>query len=46
MYHQLDRQLIHPGQYGKPDGECQDASLSKVLHNLIAFLSKAPMGQF
>jgi hypothetical protein len=46
MYHQVDRNLLHRGQYGKPGGECQDAALSKVLHNLIAFLSKTPMGQF
>jgi hypothetical protein len=46
MYHQVDRNLIHQGQYGKPGGECQDAALSKVLHNLVTFLSKTPMGQF
>jgi hypothetical protein len=46
MYHQVDRNLIHHGQYGKPGGECQGATLSKVLHNLVAFPSKPPMGQF
>jgi hypothetical protein len=47
MYHQVDRQLLHHhGQFGKPGGECQDAALSKVLHNLISSLTKTPMGQF
>jgi hypothetical protein len=46
MYHQVDRNLLHQGQYGKPSGECQDVALSKVLHNLVAFLSNTPMGQF
>jgi hypothetical protein len=46
MYHQVDRQLLHHGQFGKPGGECQDAALSKVLHNLILSLPKTPMGQF
>jgi hypothetical protein len=27
-------------------GECQDAALSKVLHNLLAFFTKTPLGQF
>jgi hypothetical protein len=26
MYHQVDRQLLHHGQFGKPGGECQDAA--------------------
>jgi hypothetical protein len=46
MHHQVDRQLIHPGQFGKPGGECQDAALSKVLHNIMAHFTKTPMGQF
>jgi hypothetical protein len=46
MYHQVDRQLLPHGQFGKPGGECQDAALSKVLHNLISSLTKTPMGQF
>jgi hypothetical protein len=28
MHHQVDRQLIHKGQFRKPGGECQDAALS------------------
>jgi hypothetical protein len=46
MHHQVDRNLIHQGQFGKPGGECQDAALSKVLHNLMAFFTQPPMGQF
>jgi hypothetical protein len=46
MHYQVDRQLIHKGQFGKPGGECQDAALSKVLHNVIANFTKTPMGQF
>jgi hypothetical protein len=46
MHHQVDRNLIHPGQFGKPGGKCQDAALSKVLHNLMAFFTQTPMGQF
>jgi hypothetical protein len=46
MHHQVDQQLIHKGQFGKPGGECQDTALSKVLHNVIANFTKTPMGQF
>jgi hypothetical protein len=46
MHHQVDRNLIHQGQFGKPGGECHDAALSKVLHNLMAFFTQTPMGQF
>jgi hypothetical protein len=46
MYHQVDRKLLHHGQFGKPGGECQDAALSKVLHNVISILTKPPMGKF
>jgi hypothetical protein len=46
MYHQVDQQLLHYGQFGKPGGECQDATLSKVLHTVIAVLTKTPMGRF
>jgi hypothetical protein len=46
MHHQVDRNLIHQGQFGKPGSECQDAALSKVLHNLMVFFTQTPMGQF
>ena len=46
MYHQSDNGLLHPGQYGQPGGECQDAAMCKVLHNHIAHFSKTPLGQF
>jgi hypothetical protein len=36
MHHQVDNQLIHSGQFGKPDGECQDAAFTKVLTNLVS----------
>jgi hypothetical protein len=46
MYHQVDGNLLHEGQFGKPGGECQDAAISKVLHNMIAIFTKTLMGQF
>jgi hypothetical protein len=46
MHHQVNRNLIHPGQFGKPGGECQDVALSKVLPILMAFFTQTPMGQF
>jgi hypothetical protein len=46
MYHQVYHQLLNPAQFGRPGGECQDASISKVLHNLVCSLTNTPMGQF
>jgi hypothetical protein len=46
MHHQMDHQLIHPGQFGRPGGECQDAAFDKVLTNLVSTFSQTPMGQF
>jgi hypothetical protein len=46
MYHQVDGNLLHEGQFGKPGGECQDAAISKVLHNMISIFTKTPMGKF
>ena len=46
MFHQSKHRLIHPGQYGQPGGECQDAAISKVLHNLLSTLTHTAMGQF
>jgi hypothetical protein len=33
MRHSVTQTLLHTGQCGKPGGECQDAAISKVLHN-------------
>jgi hypothetical protein len=46
MYHQVDHQWLNPAQFRCPGGECQDASISKVLHNLVCSLTNTPMGQF
>jgi hypothetical protein len=46
MYHQVDRGLLNQAQFGRPGGECQDSSISKVLHNLISAFTHTPMGQF
>jgi hypothetical protein len=46
MQYQTDHQLIHPGQFGRPRGECQDAAFDKVLINLVSKFSQTPMGQF
>jgi hypothetical protein len=46
MHHQVDGNLLHEGQFGKPGGECQDAAISKVLHNMVTIFTKTPMGQF
>jgi hypothetical protein len=45
MHHSVSQDLLHHGQYGKPGGECRDAALSKVMHNLLAFFTKTPLGQ-
>ena len=31
-YHQAHHHLLHPGQYARPGGECQDAAFAKILH--------------
>jgi hypothetical protein len=47
MHHQTDHQLIHPGQFGRRGGECQDAAFDKVLTtNLVSTFSQTSMGQF
>jgi hypothetical protein len=46
MHYQTDHQLIHPGQFGRPGGECQDAAFNKLLINLVSKFSQTPMGQF
>jgi hypothetical protein len=46
MYYQVDKKLFHPGQYGRPSGECQDAALLKVLHNHLATYTHTALGQF
>jgi hypothetical protein len=46
MYHQVDKKLLHPGQYGRPSDECQDAPLLKVLHNHLATYTHTALGQF
>jgi hypothetical protein len=46
MHHQVDHNLLHEGQFGKPGGECPDATFSKVLANMVSHFSKTPIGQF
>jgi hypothetical protein len=46
MHHQVNEKLMSPAQFGRPSGECADATITKVLHNLTATLSRTPMGQF
>jgi hypothetical protein len=46
IYHQVDRSLLNTAQFGRPGGECQDSSISKVLHNMISSFTHTPMGQF
>jgi hypothetical protein len=46
MHHQVDNRLLNPTQFGRPGGECQDASISKVLHNLVCSFTHTPMDQF
>ena len=37
---------IHPGQYGRPGGECIDVAFSKVLLTETARMSRTCFGQF
>jgi hypothetical protein len=46
MYHQVDHGLLNTSQFGRPGDECQDASISKMLHNLTAMYTHTSMGQF
>jgi hypothetical protein len=46
VHNAVDHQRLHPSQFGKKGGECMDAAISKVLHNMIATYSKTPLGQF
>jgi hypothetical protein len=45
MHHQVDHNLLHEGQFGKPGGECQDTAFSKILTNMVSHFSKTPIGQ-
>jgi hypothetical protein len=47
MYHQVDNRLLNTSQFGRPGGECPNASITKVFHNLtLLSLTHTPMGQF
>jgi hypothetical protein len=46
VHNVVDHHRLHPSQFGKKGGECMDAAISKVLHNVIATYSKTPLGQF
>jgi hypothetical protein len=46
MYHNVDKKLLHLGQYGRPGGECQDVAFAKILHTHMATFSHTPIGQF
>jgi hypothetical protein len=46
MYHQVDNQLLNLSQFGRPGGECPNACISKILHNLTSTFTHTPMGQF
>jgi hypothetical protein len=46
MHHQVNHKLLNPAQFGRSGGKCQDASISKVLHNLVCSFTHTPMGQF
>jgi hypothetical protein len=36
VHNAVDHHRLHPSQFGKKGGECMDAAISKVLHNVIA----------
>ena len=46
MFDQTQNNHLHPGQYGKPGGECQDAALSKQLQYHISTYTRTPLGSF
>jgi hypothetical protein len=46
MHHNVDHQLLHQGQYGRPGGECQDVAFAKILHTHMATYSHTSLGQF
>jgi hypothetical protein len=46
VHNAVNSQKLHPSQFGRKGGECMDAAISKILHNVIATYSKTPMGQF
>jgi hypothetical protein len=46
VHNAVNHQKLHPSQFGKKGGECMDAAISKVLHNVIATYTKTPLGQF
>jgi hypothetical protein len=46
MHHNVDNNLLHLGQYGRPGGECQDMAFAKMLHTHMATFSQTPIRQF
>jgi hypothetical protein len=46
LYNVVDHYKLHPSQFGKKSGECMDAAISKVLHNVVATYTKTPLAQF
>jgi hypothetical protein len=46
VHNAVNHQRLHPSQFGKKGGECMDAAISKVLHNVIATYTKTSLGQF
>jgi hypothetical protein len=46
VHNAVDHQRLHPCQFGKKDGECMDAAISKTLHNVIATYTKTSLRQF
>jgi hypothetical protein len=45
VHNAVNHQKLHPSQFGKKGGECMDAAISKVLHNVITTETKTPLGQ-
>jgi hypothetical protein len=46
MHHNVDNNLLHLGQYGRPGGECHDVAFAKILHTHMATFSQTPIVQF
>ena len=46
IFHQIDNKHMHPGQYGRPGGECQDVAFAKILHYHISKFTRTPMENF
>ena len=46
IFHQIDNKHMHPGQYGRPGGKCQDVAFARTLQYHVSKYTQTPMENF